>query len=526
MFSYVSVYFIFFLMIFLTVYCLMPGARTRQAVILLGNIVFYMLASGSMQLLIVFASSIIVYLAGRAIEKTYEGFEEEAQGLKRMQQAALLASYKKRARRVIVPAIALILIILIYGKVGNLLSWTQAGNFSDLLHFRTYILPLGISYYTFSSIGYLVDLYKRKAKCEHNYILVLICMTYFPHIVEGPISRYDGLFAQFRNLPGFSYRRVCFGMQRAVWGYFKKLVLADRIALFTSTIYSAPAEYSGAEIIVAAVLGAVQMYADFSGCMDIVIGISEAVGVRLEENFNCPFFAKTAAEFWQRWHITLCKWFREYLFYPIATGPLAQKLGKKCRKFAGPRLGSLIPSYVSMVVVWFMTGLWHGTGLDYIAWGVYWGIIIMLGTAFADLFKKLEAALRINTESFAYETWQIIRTFLLFCLGRMLTVTGSLTGFFILIRQLFRGGKFWIFFDGTIYNYGLDRNNFTVVLLGMAAVWFVDFLHERKIEIRKSIAAQPAVFRWGLFYIIIFTVLIFGQYGPGFTASDFVYRGF
>ena len=511
--TYNSLGFLAFFAIFLIIYLLMPNARLRQAVILIGNLIFYKLAGSFKLLAIVLTTSVIVYTVSRCIERIYAGYDEEKTGHTPKEQAVIFASYKKRSKKYLVAGIVLIVGMLFVVKIGKLL------NISSIL------IPVGISYYTFSSIGYLLDIYWKKAKCEHNYLKLLLCMTYFPHIVQGPIGRYDKLLKQFDALPSFSYERVCFGLQRMVWGYFKKIVVADRIALYTSTIFGAPAEYAGAEIGLAVVLCAVELYADFSGCMDIVCGAAQTMGMTLDENFKRPFFSKSAAEFWRRWHITLGTWFKDYIYMPIAMSPRFMKFAVNIRKKHGNRAGQIVSSAIPLAVVWLLTGLWHGTGSDYIVWGCYWGGLIILGTVLAPEFKKINTKLNIDVKSFGFRFFQMARTFLIFCGGRMLTVTGSLSGFIMLVKGLLSEHRLWIFFDGSIYNYGLDQKNFMVVVFGIVLMWAVDMLQE-KMNIRETLAKQPLVFRWLIYYSGIVLVLIYGMYGSAYDAASFVYGGF
>ena len=389
----------------------------------------------------------------------------------------------------------------------------------------TILVPLGLSYYTFSSVGYLLDLYWKKAKCERDYFRLIVCMTYFPHIVQGPIGRYDKLLKQFAALPGFCYERVCAGLIRMLWGFIKKMVIADRLALFTRTVFASPGEFAGFEIFLAVSLCAVELYADFSGCMDIVIGAAETMGITLDENFKRPFFSKSAAEFWRRWHITLGAWFKDYVYMPVAMSPRFMKTCVNFRKKHGNRAGQIFSSAIPLAIVWLLTGLWHGTGADYVVWGVYWGAVIILGTVLTPEFKKLTAKLAINTESFGYQFFQMVRTYFLFVIGRMFTVTGSLEGFGKLVAGLFKEHRLWTIFDGSLYQHGLDYKNFCVAVIGITAIWISDILGER-INIRESLSKQPLVLRWFVYYSGIVILLIFGMYGEAFDASNFVYGGF
>ncbi len=523
--TYNSLQFILFFAVFLCIYLLMPHVRLRQLVILIGNLLFYKLAGSFSMLAVLIATSLLVYITGRIIEHIYAGYEVQKEGLTPKEATALFAGYKKRARKFLILSFAVILGILLYVKIGKLAGFTQVVTLREFTNWKHVLIPLGISYYTFSSIGYLLDIYWKKAKCEHDYFKLVTCMTYFPHIVQGPIGRYPKLLKQFDELPAFSYERVCFGLQRMLWGLFKKMVVADRLSMYTRAVFSAPAQFAGFEIFLAVFLCTFELYADFSGCMDIVIGVAETMGITLDENFKRPFFSKNAAEFWRRWHITLGTWFKDYIYMPIAMSPRFMKLSVNIRKKHGNRIGQIFASAIPLAVVWLLTGLWHGTGADYIVWGLYWGLLIILGTILAPNFKKWTERLHIDTESFGWRLFQMLRTFCLFGIGRMLTVTGSLSGFVTLVRGLFREHRLWTLFDGSLTSHGLDSKNFLIALIGILFIWVADLLGER-FRIRQTLAKQPLPLRWLIYYVGIILVLIFGIYGSAYDASNFVYGGF
>lgn len=210
---------------------------------------------------------------------------------------------------------------------------------------------------------------------------------------------------------------------------------------------------------------------------------------------------------------------------PVAMSPRFMKTCVNFRKKHGNRAGQIFSSAIPLAIVWLLTGLWHGTGADYVVWGIYWGAVIILGTVLTPEFKKLTAKLAINTESFGYQFFQMVRTYFLFVIGRMFTVTGSLEGFGKLVAGLFKEHRLWTIFDGSLYQHGLDYKNFCVAVIGIAAIWISDILGER-INIRESLSKQPLVLRWFVYYSGIVILMIFGMYGEAFDASNFVYGGF
>jgi len=522
--TYNSLFFVVFFTVFLIVYLLMPKPFLRQLVILAGNFYFYKYAGGLNCMSVLIAASVIIYLFSLRMERIYASFEKEAEGLTKKEQVPLLASYKKKTRVWLIAGIVLLLGTLIYVKVGRLFHFEEVAHLKEL-SFRKIMVPLGLSYFTFSAIGYLADVYWRKAEVEHNYLTLLTCMSFFPTIVQGPISRYDKLVKQFHTLPSFQYERVCHGLQRMWWGLVKKSIIADRITPVTSAIFADVFSYAGVEMVIAVIGNVIAIYMDFSGCMDIVIGAAETMGVTLDENFRQPFFAKSAAEFWRRWHITLGTWFKDYVYMPIAMNPRFMKMSAKARKRFGNRFAKVFSAAVPLMIVWILTGLWHGTGKDYLLWGFYWGVLIIIETAFAKELKEIPKKLHIDTESFGYALLQMIRTFIYFSIGRMITACGAGRSVFLILRQMLSQKKLWVLFDGSLYKHGLDAKNFHVVFVFLLIVWIVDILSE-KFDVREKLDKWPLVLRWLVYFALILSVVIFGIYGQAYDASSFVYGGF
>ena len=521
--NYNTMLFPFFLFLFLGVYLLLRTPRMRRNWILVGNLVFYAW-SGPACLLIVLVSGLIAYLAARGIEKIYSAFD--GTGLSGRESRRAFAAYEKRARRWVALALLLILGVWIAVKVGRLTGLETVTSFAELFSGGGILVPLGISYYTLSITAYILDVYWQKTAAEHNFIKLFTAITYFPAIVQGPFCRYQKIMEQMDHLPGADYQRVTRGLQLMTWGYIKKLVIADRIALFTGTIMADVSMYAGMEIVLAVILGAVELYADFSGCMDIVLGISSAAGIELPANFRQPFFSSSAPEFWRRWHITLGEWTKEYIYLPIAMNSRFLKTGRKVKKRFGLIAGKAFSAIPPLLAVWLFTGLWHGTGWDYVCWGMYWAVLLILSQVTDEFWPKACEKLHIDTSRTYHRVWRMVRTFLLFCIGRMWTVTGETNGFFKLWTAILCESRISSLTDGTLLGLGLDGWDFIVIVLGIAVMLAVDIAHEKGVGIRDAIAAQPLVLRWVVYYAAIFTVILLGIYGPGFDAASFVYGNF
>lgn len=388
------------------------------------------------------------------------------------------------------------------------------------------LLPLGISFYTFQSVGYCIDVYRGLYEPEKNFAKYALFVSFFPQMLQGPISRFEQLEHQFFEPHYFDYNKIKFGLQRALWGCFKKLVIADRIAFLVDNIFNNYSEYVGFEIGIAVLLYAVQIYADFSGCMDIALGIAEAMGIEIVENFNTPYFSKSVAEFWRRWHITLGSWFKDYLFYSVLRSEFSTKVGKVAKKHFSKSFANNIPTFLGLICVWFLTGLWHGSAWHYIAWGVYHGFLIISSIIFTPIFEKIIVKLEINVKCMSYTIFQILRTFLLVCFGYIFFRANSLTEALRIIKRLFAEFNPWIFFDNSIYKLGLEQKDFSLVLISIVLLFIVSLCEYNNIQLRKKLSEQNIVFRWIIYFIAIFSIIILGIYGNEYNASNFIYMQF
>lgn len=517
-----GIFFVFIFTTFLLYFCI--PLRFRWIVLLAASIVFY-LSSGASQILFILISSLAVYGAARWMDMVYDKQDEELKvpEISREQKKERKLSDRKKCRRILNVSVFLLILVLIYCKIGHWFITTLQGAMGEgTLDWMQVIVPLGVSYYTFSLISYLADVYWRKEKAEKNYFKFALFVLYFPKILQGPISRHKNLSNQLVEGHLFDYKRVCYGLQLALWGYFKKLVIADRLAVFVNEVYGNYMEYSGLIFVIAILLASVQLYTDFSGCMDIASGISQIFGIELEKNFNHPFFSRSAAEFWRRWHITLGSWFKDYVYMPLVVSPRVSKIAQMVKKILGVRAGKAAMTIIPTGCVWVLTGLWHGTGYNYIAWGLYWGSIIIASTVFAPEIKKLTVFLRINTETSGWKVFQMVRTFLIFSIGRLITVPGHLRTTLDVLEKIAEQFDIWILFDGSLYNYGLNQKNFILAIVTIFILWAVSMLQERG-SVRDMIARQNIVFRWIIYYIAFFSVLIFGMYGAGFNNAVFAY---
>lgn len=524
--SFNSLTFIVFLVMVVAIYYVYPE-KFRWIILLISSIVFYSFA-GLEMLPFIILTSITIWYASYKIDAIYreaDGLAEEKQ-LKGKEKTLFMASYKRKCRnRFLIPAIVIVAGMLCYCKFAKMLmegitELTGGGSISIKV-----IFPLGISYYTFSAIGYLLDVYWRGQKYIKNYFKFALCVFYFPQIVEGPISRYNRLILEFEKDHPFDFKRICFGIQLMLYGYFKKMVIADRLVLFTSEVYGNVENYEGLIVLLAMVFGLFHIYMDFSGCMDIVEGISQIFGVELDKNFEHPFFAKSMAEHWRKWHATLGKWTGDYIYLPVLTSQWLKNCLVKLKKKFGIKIAKHIGTTIALMAVWIFVGIWHGTGWNYVAWGIYNGGIIAFSMSFPGFYKNLAMKLHLNTESKGYQRFQMIRTFGVRLSSNLFLAANTAEGLKVFIGQLFKKFNPWIFWDGSLFRMGLDYKDFCVVILGLLLVWRVSVLQEQG-SVREKIAGCNIIVRWGIYYTAFFSIVIWGMYGIGYDARAFVYAQF
>lgn len=525
--NYNQMTFLVFLFFFLSIFFLLRNNLAKKIWILIGNI-FFCVWSSFGGLFIVLGTCIVTYITSIKIEKIYDQYEKDVEGkeLKPKEEVAFLATYKKKAKKYLILAFIFIIGIWIFVKVGKFMGLPVVVLFRDLFTFKGIIVPLGISYYTLSAVGYMLDVYWRKSKPVHSFLDLITVMTYFPHIIQGPISKYSRLLEQFKKIPAYDYERVCHGLQLMLWGLMKKMIFADRVIIYIRTIFGDLGSYKGFEVLLAVLLGGVQLYADFSGCMDIVCGVSGMMGINLDQNFHQPFFARNAAEFWTRWHMTLNAWTKDYIFLPIAMNAKFMKKIRTLKKEKGNRVSSFWNSFVPLISVWIFTGFWHGTGIDYLIWGLYWCLMMTISKETSFVWDVVVEKLHIKRDGKLHMLWQMLRTYLIFVLGKCFTAVDGLKGFVLIFKRMFSGVGLSGIKDGTFFTYGLDKYEWLVLFLFWVIMVVVDILHEKKINIRTTIDKWILPARWLVYLLAILIVVLFGVYGTGFDASKFVYGAF
>lgn len=384
------------------------------------------------------------------------------------------------------------------------------------------VLPMGISFYIFQTMGYIIDVYRGTAKAERNIARLALFVSFFPQLVQGPISRYNDLSETLYKEHSFDGEAVLAGFGRIMWGYFKKMVIADRLLPAVTTIINAPEEYQGAFVLVGMIYYAIELYADFTGGIDIVIGIGQVFGIKVAENFERPYFSKNITEYWRRWHITMGTWFKDYLFYPISICKPMRKLSKWSRSNLGDAVGRRLPVYISTLVVWFVTGLWHGASWNFIAWGVLNGVVILISGECEPLYKRFHNRFHLNEKAW-YSVFQMLRTILLMSSLRLFDCYRDVGTAIAMFGTLFTKFNYGELFNGSLLQLGISAADYVVVFLGVIIMLLVS-LSQRKAS--EQVRKRPFAVRLAIVYLMIMTVMVLGAYGIGYDSSQFIYNQF
>ena len=504
------------------------GKRLQKYVLLLSNIVF-MVFCGPKYIPYLAVTLVCAYVCGLLIGRIYDREKLSLSIAGKEEKKEIRAAAKKKARRILI--VSLIVSIGLLGVckyltfiIQNLNSVLRRLSVPQIPLFEV-IMPIGISFYTFMAVGYMLDVYWKRYDREKNPVFFAVFLTYFPHFVQGPIDRYNAFKTQIEKGVSVSWNNLTRGAELVLWGMFKKLVIADRVGIFVDSVYGQWEDLGGFIFVIATVMYAVQIYTDFSGCIDIVTGVSEMMGIRLAENFRHPYFAKTIPDFWRRWHMSLTGWFRDYVYLPVSMSRLVKKLKGSARRRIGPRAETQIGLNIPVAVVWILTGVWHGAAWKYIAWGLYYAVLMILGNLFAETNGKLSKKLRLKTESFGWKTFQVLRTFFLTLVGRVLFRAETVKAAAAILCSIFTQTCWEHFIGDSFFSYGLNGYQLLVALFAVLILWIVDLLQE-KMKLRDALAQEPLVFRWILIFGCLFAVLIFGIYGPGYDAASFIYEQF
>lgn len=472
-----------------------PG--NRWLILLIASCIFYMWFIPQ-YIIILFVTIVIDYFAGMWIE--------DSKGEKRYWY--LVGS---------IVSTCLVLFIFKYFNFfnANFKYIAEAFDLNYPIEFMNIILPVGLSFHTFQSLSYVIEVYRGNEKAERHFGIYSLYVMFYPQLVAGPIERPQNLLWQFRKDFEFDYDRVSDGLKLMAWGLFKKVVIADRLAILVNQTYSSPSEYLGLAHIISTVFFAFQIYCDFSGYSDIAIGSSQVMGFKLMDNFNRPYFSKTISEFWKRWHISLSTWFKDYLYISLG--------GNKCSKWRWQ---------FNLFITFLISGLWHGSSWTYVAWGSLNGFYLVFANLTHDVRKKIRNSIA-PTDSPLLKYYRILVTFSLICFSWIFFRANSMSDALIVVRNI---GKGWIELYENITSIGIKA--FSVVhifgpkvtindrwlLLSFFLIAFLIFIHsiQRHSSIRHMLKNKPWWYRWGIYYSIVLLIVFLGVYGE----NQFIYFQF
>ncbi len=509
-----------FLPLAAVLYRLLPEAAGKYFLLAVSWFYFY-LNSGKL-LLILIAATVFVYIMAGLIQK-----------------AAPKSAGRKAAMGITVGALFGMLIGLKYTgffiRTASQVSLSLFG--SDLpLAAPKILVPVGISYYTLEAAGYILEVYWGRTAAEKSFCRVGLFLGFFPQTLEGPIARWQDTAMQFpgsRHLKdtkersaAMSPETVIMACLRILWGMCKKLIVADRLNTVVHELYTNYASYDGVMIAVAAVTYALQLYMEFSGMMDVVIGSARLFGIRLPENFRQPFFAQTASEFWRRWHITLGVWLKTYVFYPVTTSRTVMKWNRFARKKWGRYAAKVGTSFLALAPVWLFNGLWHGPQWNYIFYGIYYLVILMIEVILEPVKKAFYTRTGIRSKGAVPSALRLVRTWLIIFTGEMFFRADGLRAGLAMFRRMFQNFGLQRLWDGTLLDLGLSRADWAAVTAGTAAVLAADLLREKGFSFSAWYQKRRLPVRWCVCYTLIFVLIIFGAYGSGYQPVDLIYKGF
>ena len=507
----------------MAIYYLCPK-RGRWVVLLLASYGFY--ASRALAgLPFILTTTLTTWLGalaiGRIAQKTKARLKAEKAALTRDEKNCIKAQAKKRQR------VIMLLVLVLNFAVLAVMKYTDdvMGLFG--LSPLGLLLPLGISFYTFQSTGYLLDVYNGKYEPERNPAKYALFVSFFPQLIQGPIGRYDQLAPQLTKPNEFDWQNLQRGFLLILWGLYKKMVIADRALPVVNAVFSAQAgEYGGAAIVTGVLMYSLQQYCDFSGGIDLVAGIAQQMGVELALNFKRPYFAVSLGNFWRRWHISLGSWMRDYVFYPFALTKLVSRLSKAAKARFGQDFARALPAALGNILVFLLVGVWHGATNNYVFWGLYNGVILAFSALMEPAYRRFHAAHAALVSSKGFHVFRVLRTFVIVNIGwyfdrcargmdafRMLAVTAA----------DWRGSQMSM---ALLEGMGLAPADFYLLMLCTAVLFAVSLVQERGVVVRNWISERKLPLRWLILIAGVLSVLVFGRYGSGFDEAAFIYYQF
>jgi len=481
---------IFFPIVIIIYWIVSKKILLRNSFLLIASYVFYAWWDWRFLFLIIF-SSFIDYIVGLKLYQTEN---------------------KNNRKKLLFISLFFNLGLLFFFKYTNFFIESFVESFSlfgKTLNINTLniILPVGISFYTFQTLSYTIDIYRNQLKPTKDWLAFFAFVSFFPQLVAGPIERASHLLPQFYKTYNFNYKLVKSGLLLVAFGLFKKMVIADRAAVYVNEVYNNVEDYGGVGFTYATILFAFQIYCDFSGYSDIAIGLARTMGFDLMKNFNSPYISKSLTEFWRRWHISLSTWFRDYVYIPLG----GSKKGK-------------IRTYINLFIVFVISGLWHGAALTFIIWGAIHGLVLMIEKATFRIKQPIFNKLGLNTKNTSNHLFFGIIIFFIVCLAWVFFRANTLNDSVYIIKGIFTDFNFGDIFNKETYLIGLRPNEFRVIILSIIFLFTAELLH-LKYNLIELLNKQGLIFRWSFYISIVLVIVLFGVYGDE-NIQEFIYFQF
>jgi len=527
---FTSFNFLLFLAALLILYSITPQ-KYRWFVLLVGSMVFYSFA-GPFFLLYICSTIVITYICTTIIRKhRLKRDAEIAIVTDKSERRSIRDNSKKVAK--VWTTICLVLIIgilavvkytdFVISNVNNTMGLLGIARQFGLLGLA---LPMGISFYTFQTVGYVIDVYREKAETQSNPLKLALFVSFFPQVVQGPISRFGELAKTLYSGNPITRFNMARGANRVLWGFFKKLVIADRLWPALVVLTSYPEEYQGIYYLLSIALYAIILFCDFTGGIDITIGVAEMFGIRLPENFNRPFYSKSIQEYWQRWHMTMYSWFRDYVFYPMAASKRMLRFSKAARRVVGANFAKRLPVHITLIFVWFLTGLWHGATWNFITWGLANGVVLMASLELAPMYERFNNHFSSLTSRRVYQGFMIFRTFWLMNMIRSFDIYETVGITFNLMGSIVTNFSLQQFLHYGVTTLTLPIIDYFAAGAGLIVVFWVSWLGRGEIDYREKLDTFKWPVRYAVVGLILFMTLVLGAYGHGFDARQFIYNVF
>ena len=487
----VSLQFLLFIAFVSFIYFIIPR-KIRHIWLLIASFGFYYLLSNKLLVLLLIVT-ILTYFAGRLVDP--------------------LEKSPLNKKALLIGTIVLFVGILGYYKYAGLMVDTVRelsaflGVMDDLPPLQI-VLPVGISFYLFQAIGYVIDCYRGTIESEKNYLYLALFISFFPQITAGPIERAKNMLPQYKSPQNFSYDNMRDGLLLMLWGYFQKIIIADRLAIVVNTVYDSIGTYKGTIVLIATICYAFEIYCDFAGYSNIAIGIAKIMGIKLMDNFKYPYLCSSVAQYWRNWHISLSSWFRDYLYIPLG----------------GNRRG-YIRKLINLMIVFAVSGLWHGASWTFAVWGLLHGLYQVLGIVLAPVRDKIITFFNVDRERFSHKLFKVVFTFILINIGWVFFRADSFAQAIIILKSMCQITP-WVLFDGQLFTLGLMAPEVYVTIFSLMLLITVDICNMKGIILREKIVEQSLPFRWLIYLTAAIFVITCGVWGPGYDATSFIYSSF